>query len=57
MQNAVEELTRLIENHEKEFFSISELEFNARPFPEKWSKKKYLGICATLLLIIIEDLS
>ncbi|WP_431088553.1 DinB family protein [Paenibacillus sp. 8b26] len=43
MQNAVEELTRLIENHEKEFLSISELEFNAKPFPEKWSKKEILG--------------
>ncbi|WP_226002861.1 DinB family protein [Paenibacillus sp. BJ-4] len=43
MKNAVEELTRLIENHEKELFSISEHEFNAKPLPEKWSKKEILG--------------
>ncbi|WP_052646789.1 hypothetical protein [Paenibacillus terrae] len=43
MKNAVEELARLIEDHEKEFSSISEHEFNAKPFPEKWSKKEILG--------------
>ncbi|WP_252361799.1 hypothetical protein [Paenibacillus terrae] len=43
MNITVEELARLIEDHEKEFFSISEHEFNAKPFPEKWSKKEILG--------------
>ncbi|WP_262384750.1 DinB family protein [Paenibacillus terrae] len=43
MKSAIEELTRLIENQEKEFLSISEHEFDAKPNPEKWSKKEILG--------------
>ncbi|WP_348619822.1 DinB family protein [Paenibacillus polymyxa] len=43
MKNAVEELARIIEDYEKEFISITEHEFNAKPFSEKWSKKEILG--------------
>ena len=43
MTNRTLELDQIIEDYYPKFLAISLVEFNAKPSPDKWSKKEILG--------------